>query len=65
MAHNASFAPAVNDPAAEELAVSAAEFAAIHELQLAFARAASRMVEMGTAEYLGAHAEAVQAGKWD
>ena len=64
LAHNTAFEKTANDPAAEDLAVSAAEFAAIHELQLAFARAASRMVEMGTAEYLGAHAASVEAGKW-
>ena len=53
-----------SDPAADELAVSAAEFSAIHELRLAFARAASRLVEMSTAEYLAAHAGTVEAGKW-
>lgn len=54
-----------SDPAAEELAVSAAEFSAIHELRLAFARAASRLVEMSTAEYLAAHSGMVAAGKWE
>ena len=53
-----------SDPAAEELAVSAAEFSAIHELRLAFARAASRLVEMSTAEYLAAHGGMVAGGKW-
>ena len=53
-----------SDPAAEELAVSAAEFSAIHELRLAFARAASRLVEMSTTEYLAAHGGMVAAGEW-
>ena len=57
--------PQASDPAAEELAVSAAEFSAIHELRLAFARAASRLVEMSTSEYLAAHAGTVAAGKWE
>lgn len=62
--HNPVAHKQASDPAAEELAVSAAEFSAIHELRLAFARAASRLVEMSTAEYLSAHAIIVATGKW-
>lgn len=51
-AHQAAFTASshVNNPA-EDVAVSGAEFAAIHELRLAFSRAASRLVEMSSPVY--------------
>jgi protein AFG1 len=50
-AHHTTSTPLAVDPASEELAVSGAEFAAIHELRLAFSRAASRLTEMMSPDY--------------